>query len=99
MGKIKKRAKFSSWFIFPSYTNPERPTGQTIKMFRRKELGKLRDQVLTTAYTLVKKAPRIPRDLSRVGDQTRNLEQKFKQQSVHILTTFSVLCCKVLLEQ
>lgn len=61
MRKIKKRAKFSSWFIFPSYTNPERPAGQTIKMFRRKELGKLRDQILTTAYTSVKKGPEDPK--------------------------------------
>lgn len=62
MGKIKKRVKFSSWFILPSHTNSERPGGQIIKMFGRKEPGNLKDETLTTAYTLHKKGPQDPKN-------------------------------------
>lgn len=39
--------------------NPERPGGQTINVFRRKETRRS-DQALTTAYTLSKKGPEDP---------------------------------------
>lgn len=61
MGKIKKRVKFSSWFILPFHTKHGRPGGQTIKMFKRKEPGKLKDEALTTTYTLSKKGPEDPK--------------------------------------
>ena len=57
MGKMKKRVKFSSsWFILPSHMSPERPGGQTIKVFRRKEV-RMSDQALTTALYFKLKRP------------------------------------------
>lgn len=54
---MKKRVKFSSsWFILPSHMSPERPGGQTIKVFRRKEV-RMSGQALTTALYFKLKRP------------------------------------------